>query len=84
MNNEAIAEAGSLRPRFLDFKIYADSEHHSAGVSANLLPISANVSPLFLENGIIQLMKFLFLTLIQHYLLVILPLVMLLQLVLIT
>jgi len=40
MNNEALAENESVRPRFLDFKIYADSDHHSAGFAANLLPIT--------------------------------------------
>jgi len=42
MNREAIAEAESLRPKFLDFKIYADAEHHALGYSANLLPIAVN------------------------------------------
>lgn len=40
MNNEALSEAESVRPRFLDFKVYADSEHHTAGYAANLLPTS--------------------------------------------
>ena len=40
MNNEAMEEAESIRPRFLDFKIYADELHHSAGFAANLLPIT--------------------------------------------
>ncbi|MBA7544656.1 hypothetical protein ES705_37017 [subsurface metagenome] len=40
MNNEALAETESVRPRFLDFKIYADSVHHAAGFGANLLPIA--------------------------------------------
>ena len=40
MNNEALEEAESVRPRFLDFKIYADSEHHLAGYGANLLPVN--------------------------------------------
>ena len=40
MNNQALAESESVRPKFLDFKIYADSEHHSAGSAANLLPQS--------------------------------------------
>ncbi len=40
MNNEALAESESVRPRFLDFKIYADSTHHDAGFGANLLPRS--------------------------------------------
>ena len=40
MNNEALAESESVRPRFLDFKIYADADHHSLGFGANLLPTS--------------------------------------------
>ena len=39
MNNEALAENESIRPKFLDFKIYADTAHHSAGYAGNLLPI---------------------------------------------
>jgi hypothetical protein len=38
MNNEALEEAPSVRPRFLDFKIYADATHHALGFGANLLP----------------------------------------------
>ncbi len=38
MNSEALQEAESVRPRFLDFKVYADNDHHSAGFGANLLP----------------------------------------------
>ena len=38
LNNEALEEAESIRPRFLDFKIYADSEHHAIGFANNLLP----------------------------------------------
>lgn len=40
MNTEALSEAESVRPRFLDFKVYADSDHHTAGYSGNLLPLS--------------------------------------------
>jgi hypothetical protein len=40
MNNEAMQEAQSVRPKFLDFKIYADSDHHSLGYGSNLLPLS--------------------------------------------
>jgi len=40
MNNEALEETESVRPRFLDFKIYADAAHHTAGYGANLLPVS--------------------------------------------
>jgi hypothetical protein len=38
MNREALAETESVRPKFLDFKIYADDLHHKAGYGANLLP----------------------------------------------
>ena len=38
MNNEALSEAESVRPRFLDFKVYADSGHHAQGSALNLLP----------------------------------------------
>jgi len=40
MNNEALAESESVRPRYLDFKIYADADHHTAGFGANLKPTS--------------------------------------------
>ena len=41
MNAEALAETESVRPRFLDFKVYADAEHHQAGYVGNFLPISS-------------------------------------------
>lgn len=40
MNSEALSETPSVRPKFLDFKIYADAEHHALGSGANLLPWS--------------------------------------------
>ena len=40
MNREALAETESVRPKFLDFKIYANAAHHTAGFGANLLPVS--------------------------------------------
>jgi len=40
MNNEALAEAESARPKFLDFKIYADADHHRLGFANNLMPFS--------------------------------------------
>ena len=40
MNNEAMEEVPSVRPKFLDFKIYADAQHHQTGYGANLLPVS--------------------------------------------
>ena len=45
MNREALAESPSVRPKFLDFKIYADDTHHSAGYDANLLPIDFAGAP---------------------------------------
>jgi len=40
MNDEALEETESVRPRFLDYKIYMDTDHHALGFGANLLPIS--------------------------------------------
>ncbi len=40
MNDEALDESDSIKPRFLDFKIYADADHHIAGYPANLVPTS--------------------------------------------
>ncbi|AXH78517.1 MAG: hypothetical protein [Circular genetic element sp.] len=45
MNREALAEAESVRPRFLDFKVYMDSTHHQLGFAGNLLPASAGATP---------------------------------------
>jgi hypothetical protein len=41
MNREALAETESVRPKFLDFKVYADATHHQAGFAGNLLPSNA-------------------------------------------
>ncbi len=38
MNREALAETESVRPRFMDYKIYADEAHFDAGFGANWLP----------------------------------------------
>ena len=38
MNREALSESESVKPKFLDFKVYADAAHHAAGVAANALP----------------------------------------------
>jgi hypothetical protein len=46
MNKEALMETDSVRPKFLDFKIYANRDHHLAGYAANLLPISSATSTL--------------------------------------
>jgi hypothetical protein len=45
MNNEALEESESVRPKFLDFKIYADSAHHGAGFAGNLLPMAGFNAP---------------------------------------
>ncbi len=39
MNREALQEAESVRPKFLDFKVYMDATHHSVGSDANLIPL---------------------------------------------
>ncbi len=41
MNKKALDGSESVRPKFLDFKIYADNEHHRAGFGENLLPIDS-------------------------------------------
>ncbi len=38
MNSESMEGSESVKPKFLDFKIYADAAHHDAGFGANLLP----------------------------------------------
>ena len=50
MNNDALSETESVRPRFLDFKIYADADHHTLGYGANLLPTSRSIPPVALAT----------------------------------
>ncbi len=38
MNNEALEATESVKPKFLDFKVYMDVVHHADGFSSNLLP----------------------------------------------
>ncbi len=45
MNNEALEEAESVKPKFLDFKVFMDATHHSAGSAANLIPVDENGTP---------------------------------------
>ncbi|AXH79362.1 MAG: hypothetical protein [Circular genetic element sp.] len=40
MNKQALEDTPSVRPKFLDYKIYADAIHHAAGFSNNLLPVA--------------------------------------------
>jgi len=42
MNREALEETPSVRPRFQDFKIYFDADHHNLGFGANKLPVVAD------------------------------------------
>ena len=52
MNNEALEEAESVKPKFLDFKVFADSGHHAAGVDANLIPVAeVPIDPLAVNLG---------------------------------
>jgi hypothetical protein len=41
MNKDALEEAPSVKPKFLDFKIYMNEDHYSNGFGKNLLPISS-------------------------------------------
>ena len=48
MNKEALESSESVKPKFLDFKIYANDDHHVKGYDNNLMPISApTVSNIF-------------------------------------
>ncbi len=42
MNNDALDEAESVKPRFLDFKVFMDNIHHNDGEGANLIPLLGN------------------------------------------
>jgi hypothetical protein len=56
MNNDALEEAESIRPKFLDFKVFMDSGHHTVGSAANLIPASENLlDPLLPAQGSFKL-----------------------------
>ena len=38
LNDEALDEAESIKPKFTDFKVFMDAIHHDAGSPANLIP----------------------------------------------
>ncbi len=40
MNKQALESSESVRPKFLDFKVYADKNHHRIGDGDNLLPFT--------------------------------------------
>ncbi len=44
MNKEALAEAPSVKPKFLDFKIFMDETHFKSGFSDNILPTVADTT----------------------------------------
>ena len=44
MNEKALEDTESIRPRFMDFKIFADARHHNLGYGANLLPNTLKVT----------------------------------------
>ncbi len=39
MNNDALDEVDSVKPKFLDFKVFMDEVHHAAGSTGNLIPL---------------------------------------------
>ncbi len=39
MNAEALQSAESVKPKFNDFKVYMDADHHALGVDQNLMPL---------------------------------------------
>lgn len=47
MIKDATEDSGmeSIKGKFLDFKIYANSSHHTAGFSNNLLPVDVSLTP---------------------------------------
>ena len=40
MNTHALDESPSVKPKFMDYKIYANEDHHKLGYGSNLLPLS--------------------------------------------
>jgi hypothetical protein len=44
MNNEALEEAESVKPKFLDFKVFMDEIHAASGVGSNLTPYMGSPS----------------------------------------
>jgi len=42
MIKDSTSESPSLKPKFLDFKVFADYKHHNLGVDENMLPASKN------------------------------------------
>ena len=51
MNDDALDNTESVKPRFMDFKIYADDTHHDKGFVGNLLPQNAANPPVLAVAG---------------------------------
>ena len=52
MNRDALDEVDSVKPKFLDFKVYMDADHHSLGSDVNLIPLGeAPIDPLNTNLG---------------------------------
>ena len=51
MNNEALRETDSVKPKFYDFKVYMDSQHHRKGdaADANLMPTNMTPAGVYVE-----------------------------------
>ena len=44
MNKEALEDVQSVKPKFLDFKIYAEHNHHVKGFRKNLMPFYSSTA----------------------------------------
>ncbi len=45
MNVDALDSSPSVKPKFLDFKVFMDEDHHATGVANNLIPLDASGNP---------------------------------------
>ena len=50
MNNEALRATESIRPKYLDFKIFMDSVHHDDGSALNKTPVAFAGAPYTLRS----------------------------------
>ncbi len=48
MQQKALEDAESIKPKFNDFKVYMDAGHHNAGVGNNLIPVDETGTPFVL------------------------------------
>lgn len=51
MNDKALEMDESVRPKFMDFKVFADADHHELGFGANLLPHTRDSTGAVVEAG---------------------------------